>query len=147
MNYSENSLLERAIQLATQAHEGQVDKAGKPYIGHPLRVMNNLTTLEEKIVGVLHDTIEDTNLTLHQLSQQGFSTEIIAAVEAITKRHGEDYETYLQRVLKNAIALKVKIADMSDNLDETRIAKPTERDEQRWEKYKAILPRLLAAVS
>lgn len=79
MRISQNSLLDKAIEIAREAHQGQIDKAGKPYIEHPLRVMNNLTTVEEKIVGVLHDTIEDSELTLDDLTSLGFFCEIITA--------------------------------------------------------------------
>ncbi|MGK7917698.1 MAG: GTP pyrophosphokinase [Prochloraceae cyanobacterium] len=140
-------LLERAIKLAQIAHQGQVDKAGSPYIGHPLRVMNSLSTLEEKIVGVLHDAIEDSSLDLKDLREQDFPTHIVEAINAITKRKEEDYETYLTRVMSNYIALRVKIADMQDNMDLSRIASPTVKDRQRLAKYQTTLPRLLTALS
>ncbi len=140
------TLLETAIAIAKTVHQNQLDKAGKPYIGHPLRVMNQLDTLDAKIVGVLHDTIEDSDLTLTDLKDQGFPEEIITAIAAITKQPGEDYETYLKRVMANPLALRVKIADMTDNLDISRIENPTPKDWQRLEKYQAILPRLQAAL-
>jgi (p)ppGpp synthase/HD superfamily hydrolase len=140
------TLLSQAVSLAHQAHQGQVDKAGKPYIGHPLRVMEQLKTLEEKIVAVLHDAIEDSDLTLADLEQRGFPLAVIAALDAITKRSGEDYETYLQRVMGNELALRVKIADMTDNLDISRIENPTTKDFDRLKKYQATLPRLQALI-
>ncbi|WP_017303463.1 HD domain-containing protein [Spirulina subsalsa] len=139
---SKDSGLENAIALAKQCHAGQVDKAGKPYIDHPLRVMAALPSLEEKIVGVLHDAVEDSDLTLDQLRDLGFSDPVIQALDAITKRPGEDYEQYLQRVMENAIALGVKIADMTDNMDISRIPQPTEKDYRRLQKYQQVLPRL-----
>ncbi len=139
-------LLQTAIDLAHQAHIGQVDKAGKPYISHPLRVMQQLSTTPEKIVGVLHDAVEDSELTLADLQQAGFSEDIITAVDAITKREAEPYEVYLKRVMTNAIALRVKIADMTDNMDLSRIAEPTAKDHARLQKYEMTLPRLQQAL-
>jgi (p)ppGpp synthase/HD superfamily hydrolase len=139
-------LLQKAIEIAERAHAGQTDKAGKPYIGHPIRVMNAGQTLDEKIVGVLHDAVEDSDLTLETLAAQGFSVGVIAAVDAITKREGEEYEAYLQRVMSNELALRVKIADMTDNMNLSRIETPTEKDVARLEKYASVLPRLKAAL-
>jgi (p)ppGpp synthase/HD superfamily hydrolase len=135
-------LLERAIAIATQAHAGQVDKAGKPYVEHPLFVMKQVNSLEEKIVAVLHDAIEDSDLTLENLRSAGFPEGLLEAIAAITKTEGEAYEAYLERVMGNAIALRVKIADVSHNLDLGRIAHPTEKDLQRIEKYKKVLIQL-----
>jgi hypothetical protein len=120
------TLLALAITLANQAHAGQLDKAGKPYISHPLTVMSQMNTPESKIVAVLHDAIEDSDLT----------------IAAITKRDGEPYEDYILRVKSNAIARKVKIADVTHNMDISRIANPTEKDFQRLEKYKKVLSEL-----
>lgn len=141
---NEYQLLSLAIKLATDAHTEAFDKGGSPYIGHPLRVMNGMNTTDEKIVAVLHDAIEDSPLTLEDLTTLGFSSIVIEAIEAITKRDGEEYEVYLNRVMVNPIALKVKIADMTDNMDISRIANPTPKDYQRLKKYKSILLRLQA---
>ncbi len=135
-------LLITAIAIARQCHASQVDKAGNPYIDHPLRVMQAGNTLTEKIVGVLHDAVEDSALTLMELTEAGFPEEIVAAIEAITKREDEPYEVYLSRVMTNPIALRVKIADMKDNMNLHRIAHPTAKDWARLRKYEAILPRL-----
>jgi (p)ppGpp synthase/HD superfamily hydrolase len=93
-----SNLLIAAIALAKKAHQNQFDKAGKPYLNHPIRVMNNVDSYEEKIVAILHDAIEDSDLTLVDLVELKFPIKIIEAIEAITKRNGEDYESYLQRV-------------------------------------------------
>ncbi|MBP0019585.1 MAG: GTP pyrophosphokinase [Cyanobacteria bacterium SBLK] len=138
------SLLEKAIALAKKAHAGQIDKAGKPYINHPLRVMTALEGLDEKIVGVLHDTIEDSDLTLADLDRFGFPDSIIQAIDSLSKRPQENYDDYLTRVMGNPLALKVKIADMTDNANLNRIANPTERDYQRQAKYIKTLPKLRA---
>lgn len=130
------TLLALAITLANQAHAGQLDKAGKPYISHPLTVMSQMNTPESKIVAVLHDAIEDSDLTIADLVRQGFPEFITEAIAAITKRDGEPYEDYILRVKSNAIARKVKIADVTHNMNISRIANPTEKDFQRLEKYK-----------
>ncbi len=135
-------MLNKAIELAHIAHKGQLDKGGNPYINHPLRVMNNVETIEEKIVAVLHDVVEDSEVTLEDLRIAEFSDRIIAAVNAITKVEGEKREDYLQRVMGNPIALRVKIADMTDNADISRIPNPTKRDRERIRIYKKTLLKL-----
>jgi (p)ppGpp synthase/HD superfamily hydrolase len=142
----ERYLLTQAVELARQAHDSQVDKAGKPYIEHPLRVMKTLARVEDKIVAVLHDAIEDSDLTLEDLQRLGFPENIIDAIDAITKRANENYHNYLQRVMSNQISLRVKIADMKDNMDETRIPNPSEKDYRRLQKYQQTLPLLLQAL-
>jgi GTP diphosphokinase / guanosine-3',5'-bis(diphosphate) 3'-diphosphatase len=137
-------LLTLAIAIANQAHAGQLDKAGKPYISHPLTVMAQMDTLETKIVAVLHDAIEDSDLAIADLVRQGFPKFITDAIAAITKLDGELYEDYIVRVKSNAIARKVKTADVTHNMDITRIANPTAKDLQRLEKYKKILQELIA---
>jgi len=136
------TLLDLAIAIANQAHAGQLDKAGKPYISHPLTVMAQMDTLESKIVAVLHDAIEDSDLTIEGLVKQGFPEFITDAIAAITKLDGEQYEDYIMRVKSNAIARKVKIADVTHNMDMSRIANPTAKDLQRLEKYKKVLQEL-----
>jgi (p)ppGpp synthase/HD superfamily hydrolase len=138
------TLLALAIAIANQAHAGQLDKAGKPYISHPLTVMAQMDTLEGKIVAVLHDAIEDSDLTVADLVRQGFPEFITEAIAAITKLKGEQYEDYILRVKSNAIARKVKIADVTHNMDISRIANPAEKDFQRLEKYKKVLQELMA---
>lgn len=139
-------LLSLAFEIAVDAHFGQVDKAGKPYIHHPMRVMNSVEKIEEKIVAILHDTLEDTYVTVSWLRIQGFPDVILEALQAITKVEGEDYNTYINRVRTNPIALKVKIADMEDNMNISRIKNPTEKDYKRLEKYKSIYPLLLEPI-
>lgn len=138
-------LLQRAIEIATKMHDGQLDKAGEPYITHPISVMNQVETVAEKIVAVLHDVIEDTPLTLADLKREGFPDEILAAIDAISKRAGESTESYLARVMSNRLALRVKIADITDNMRLERIAQPTPKDFARIERYAQILPVLKAA--
>ncbi|MEZ2239075.1 GTP pyrophosphokinase [Microcoleus sp.] len=145
-NSDDESLLQRAIAIAAKAHEGQVDKAGNSYIDHPLFVMKNVNSLEEKIVAVLHDAVEDSELTLDELRSEGFPELIVNAIDAITKIEGEPYAAYLERVMANPIALRVKIADVTHNLDLRRISNPTEADFQRIAKYKKVLTQLRGAL-
>ena len=137
-------LLIFAIAIANQAHAGQLDKAGKPYISHPLTVMAQMDTLETKIVAVLHDAIEDSDLAIADLVRQGFPKFITDAIAAITKLKGEQYADYILRVKSNAIARQVKIADVTHNMDISRIVNPTEKDFQRLEKYQKVLQELIS---
>lgn len=116
MNLKEQ--LKRAIEIAISAHEGQLDTNNdRPYIEHPFRVMNAGHTLAEKIVGVLHDVVEDTPWTLEQLREEGFAPEIIDGVDAMTRRDNETYDEHMQRVQANPISTRVKLNDLTDNMD------------------------------
>jgi len=130
--------LESAIQLAAKAHAGQQDKAGKPYILHPIRVMLSVSTTEEQIAAILHDTVEDTSVTFEQLSEAGFSAEIISAVRALTKLDGESRIDAARRAAKHPIARQVKLADVKDNLDISRIPHLTDKDHARLDEYKLV---------
>ena len=134
--------LERAIEIAAKAHAGQVDKAGAPYVLHPLRMMLAVSSPEARIAAVLHDVVEDTSVTLEDLRAEGFPASVLEAVEALTKREGEDYEAFIRRVAPNPIAREVKLADLRDNSDLSRIAEPTERDRARIEKYRRAIEYL-----
>ncbi len=131
------STLERAITIAAQVHQGQTDKAHEPYILHPIRVMLRLSTPDERMAAVLHDLLEDTDWSRMDLEREGFSRAVLDAVEALTRRSDETYEDFLHRVSLNPIALRVKLADLEDNLDASRIAQLTDRDVRRMEKYRA----------
>lgn len=139
------STLERAIAIAAQAHAGQVDKAGQPYILHPLRVMFRVEGPSERIAAVLHDVVEDSPVTLDQLAEEGFSEEVIAAVQALTKRAGETRLEAAKRAAENSIARAVKLADNTENMDISRIASPTPKDYQRLEEYKRVREILLGS--
>jgi (p)ppGpp synthase/HD superfamily hydrolase len=132
------SLLEKSIIIATKAHSGQFDKGGSPYILHPLRVMLFLDSDEDRIVGTLHDVLEDTSITLHYLENNGFlgETKILEALDRITRKSNESYNDFILRVKENPIALRVKLADLRDNMNISRINNPTEKDFARIEKYK-----------
>jgi (p)ppGpp synthase/HD superfamily hydrolase len=130
------STLERAITIAAEAHAGQVDKAGAPYVLHPLRMMLRMSSIDERIVAVLHDVCEDCpGWTFDRLRREGFSERIIDALQSVTKRDGETYEDFVRRAAANPIGRRVKLADLIDNSDLSRIAAPSERDSQRIEKY------------
>jgi (p)ppGpp synthase/HD superfamily hydrolase len=146
--------LEKAIKIAVEAHTGQVDKGGNPYILHPLRVMLSLDTEEERIVGVLHDVVEDCEgWTWERLKEQGCSDEIIAALKSVSKTPKEEaeyrslpedekldhYLAFIQRAKANKIGRNVKAADIRDNLDISRIDDITERDINRLNRYKKAL--------
>jgi (p)ppGpp synthase/HD superfamily hydrolase len=141
------STLERAIALAAQAHEGQVDKAGAPYILHPLRVMLRMTTTDERITAVLHDVVEDCGISLATLRAAGFSETVLAAITAVTRQPAESYEDFVLRAAAHPVGRRVKIADLLDNSDLTRIAYPTARDHERLEKYRRALATLQAMES
>ena len=130
---------EKAYKIAKKAHLGQVDKAGEDYIKHPEKVASFVKTDEEKAVAYLHDVIEDTELTLVDLYEYGFSKEILEAVDVITKKRGEDYQSYLNSVKNNKLARAVKLADLRHNSDLTRLTKITEKDIKRKEKYQQAI--------
>ena len=137
------STLERAIQIATEAHKGQFDKAGREYIGHPIRVMEIGKTEDEKIVGVLHDVIEDTDWTFERLEAEGFSQEVINALRCVTKTsENENYDEFIDRVKKNPLAASVKINDLTDNMDIRRLPYLSDKDVKRLKKYLKAYKRL-----
>jgi (p)ppGpp synthase/HD superfamily hydrolase len=135
--------LEQAIALAAQQHAGQVDKANAPYILHPLRVMLNVPTIEHKIVAVLHDVLEDTETSTEDLRKLGFQQQIIDAVLALTKKVGESRLQAAQRTVQNPIARVVKLADIADNMDLSRIQSPTIKDFERLKEYQQVRDILL----
>ncbi len=138
------STLERAIEIATMAHKGQLDKAGNEYIGHPLRVMEMGKTLQEKIIGVLHDVVEDTDWTFEALEAEGFTEEIIAALKCVTKTsENENYDDFIERVKKNPLAVAVKINDLTDNMDIRRLPYLSDKDVKRLKKYLKAYKRLI----
>ncbi|MBO5498611.1 MAG: hypothetical protein J5990_04375 [Bacteroidales bacterium] len=137
------STLERAIQIATEAHKGQFDKAGREYIGHPIRVMEMGKTEDEKIVGVLHDVIEDSDWTFDRLEAEGFSPKVIAALRCVTKTsENENYDDFIDRVKKNPLATAVKINDLTDNMNIRRLPYLSDKDVKRLKKYLKAYKRL-----
>ncbi|KYQ83327.1 guanosine-3',5'-bis(diphosphate) 3'-pyrophosphohydrolase [Acinetobacter sp. NRRL B-65365] len=136
--------LERAISLAAERHAGQVDKANAPYILHPLRVMLNVPDIEHKIVAVLHDILEDTATTIDELYSLGFQTHLIDAIIALTKQEGESRIQAAQRTVQIPIARVVKLADITDNMDLSRIQTPTVKDFERLKEYQQVRDILLS---
>ena len=140
--------LERAIEIAVSAHKGVKDKGGNPYILHPFRVMLSLNSEEEKIVGVLHDVVEDAeDWTFEKLQDEGFSNQILEGLQSVTKTsEDENYDEFVQRALANTIGRQVKIADIKDNLDVTRLDILTEKDVKRLQSYKKSLKILQSGI-
>ena len=130
-----STLLEKALQIATDAHLYQVDKAGVPYIFHPIRVSNRCSTDDERIVALLHDTIEDTEVTAEYLLMEGFPRNIVDAILSVTRNEDENYEDFIKRSSLNPIGRQVKLHDLEDNMDITRLNELTEKDLYRLNKY------------
>jgi (p)ppGpp synthase/HD superfamily hydrolase len=142
--------IEDALTMAVEAHRGQKDRGGASYILHPLRVMAQMATDQERIVALLHDAVEDSPVTLAEIEAR-FGGRISAAVDAVTKRERENYDTYLARVKADEIARNVKLADLKDNSDLSRLGRePEYADRQRLDKYlraQAILSTPVFATS
>lgn len=136
-------MLEKAIQIALTAHRGQIDRGGELYILHPIRVMIAQKTTTEKICAILHDVVEDTDVTLDYLSREGFTHEMLVAIEALTKLDGEEYEDYIGRITLNTVAMKVKLADLKDNMDLSRIKHSDPADLLRQIKYEKAKKKIL----
>ena len=137
--------LERAIEIAQEAHKGVKDKGGHDYINHPIRVMHAMSNDQEKIVAILHDVVEDSDWTFERLKEEGFEDSVIESLRCVTKySEEEDYQEFIKRAATNKIATKVKIADIEDNLDLSRLGTLTDKDLTRIEKYKKALQYLKA---
>jgi len=137
--------LERAITIAAEAHAGQKDHAGAPYILHPIRLMIQMDSESAMMAAVLHDVVENSVWTLDDLRKEGFSNEVLNAVDSLTHRdkEGEDYWDYIQRAKSDPIAIKVKLADLEDNLNPDRLNEVTEKDEKRFDRYRKAQEMLL----
>ncbi|MBK9026814.1 MAG: bifunctional (p)ppGpp synthetase/guanosine-3',5'-bis(diphosphate) 3'-pyrophosphohydrolase [Propionivibrio sp.] len=138
------STLERAIVMAAEAHAGQMDKAGAPYVLHPLRMMLRLSTSDEMIAAVLHDVVEDCGVSLEMLRAEGFSEQVLEAIDSVTRRAEESYEEFVLRAASNSIGRRVKLGDLLDNSDLSRIKHPTARDYARVEKYRRAIETICA---
>ena len=130
-----NELYDKALQIAIRAHKGQKDKAGHDYILHPIRVSERCDDPRAKIVALLHDTIEDTDVTADYLREEGFTEEIVEALLAVTHSEGEEYDDYVRRAAQNELGRMVKRADLEDNMDIRRLPELTDRDVERLRKY------------
>lgn len=138
------SILEKAIEIALDAHAGQLDKSGQAYILHPLRVMMSLSDETDRVCAVLHDVVEDSDITLSDLLNFGFSREVVETVNLLTKRYGEDYDDYISRVLLSDRACRVKLMDLKDNMSRTPFDKGNPSYEERTIKYQRARNRILA---
>ena len=128
--------LDRALAIAVAAHAGQTDKVGQPYILHPLRIMHRMATDEERMVAVLHDVVEDSDVTLDDLRRAGFSVSIVEAVDALTRREGQAYDAYVARTALLPLAHRVKVADLEDNMDLRRRWHLEAQDRERMARYR-----------
>ena len=133
MNYTE--MTKKAIRFAFQAHEGQLDRSGLPYILHPLHLAEQMTSEDACVTALLHDVLEDTDVTVEDLRKEGFSETQIEAVELLSRSEDEDYFDYVRRIRSNALAKEVKLADLAHNRDRTRLEYISEKDEKRFQKY------------
>ena len=129
------TVLEKAIAVALKAHEGQKDKGDMPYILHPLRVMLKMEKETEMIAAVLHDILEDTDWTAEDLIKEGIAGKALEAIEAVTKKDKEPYDEYIERIKQSPIARKIKLADLEDNMDITRLPELSLEDIDRLAKY------------
>ena len=139
------STLEKAIALAATAHAGQHDKGGEPYILHPIRVMLRVKGDYARMAAVLHDVVEDTAITFDQLALEGFPEAVMEAIRALTKFPGESRLQAAARAACNPIAPQVKLADIADNMDMTRIPNPTDKDIARQREYAAVRDLLVSS--
>lgn len=126
---------ERALQIATEVHKDQKDRYGAPYILHVMRVMLRGKNEDEKIVGLLHDVVEDSPMTLGDLRKEGFSESILEAVNCLTRPEPESYDDFIQRIKTSRLAINVKLNDLEDNLDMRRLPSIKEKDIPRINKY------------
>jgi GTP diphosphokinase / guanosine-3',5'-bis(diphosphate) 3'-diphosphatase len=124
-----------AMDIAEDAHKGQVDKSGQPYITHPIAVSKMGKTIEEKLVGLLHDVVEDSEWTLNDLRKAGIPEVIVEGVDRMTRRPIESVKSYMNRVKETELSIKVKLNDLAHNSDKSRISNWTETDQRRLDKY------------
>ena len=130
-------MLGKMLLLATNAHAGQYDRGGRPYILHPLKVMHYLKSDDEELqcIALGHDVIEDTKTTYKDLFDAGMSVRVVAGIRALTKLPGDTYDEYKERVFMNEDAMRVKLCDLRHNTDIRRLKGVTEKDLERIAKY------------
>ena len=139
MNTVEQSMVDLALSIARQAHEGQLDKAGVDYIEHPIYVASQVDTEEEKAVALLHDVIEDSSVTAEELLNAGLPETVVTAIQILSKKKGQDYQTYLENVKSNPLARVIKLADLKHNSDLSRLPSISAKDRERLKKYKKAM--------
>jgi len=142
----EHHTLESAIRLAAKVHKGQIDRFGKPYVLHVMRVMMRGHDLEEQVLGALHDVLERSTLTLDDLVKRGYPPRVLKALEHITRRVDEDYEGYIDRVLRDGLAMRVKLHDLADKMDLLHVDELSVADLKRYNKQLAAYHKLKRAV-
>jgi len=140
------STIERAIEIAAKQHAGNIDKGGSPYVFHPLRLMFAVKSPFEKMAAVLHDVVEDTPVSLDDLRNEGFHPDVIEAIDALTKQPGESRIEAAKRAAANPIAGVVKLADVTDNMDLSRISEPTDKDFERLKEYVKVKKLLIESM-
>lgn len=128
-------MLETAIQVAMKAHQGTTDKTGVPYILHPLRVMFSMATEEEMMIAVLHDVVEDSAITLDDLRALGFSETVVQNIDHLSRRHDETYQDFIRRIKPYPLAVRIKLADLRDNMDVRRLPTIHAEDFERLQRY------------
>lgn len=129
------NLIEHSLKIALKAHAGQKDKAGWPYVLHPIRMMLKMDSEIDMSAALLHDVLEDSSLTAEDLRKEGIPSEVVEAVLSLTRQENEPYEDFIERAAKNRIARKVKKADLEDNIDLLRLREIKDRDVERLKKY------------
>lgn len=136
-------LIKKAMDIAYKAHLGQVDKGGAPYIFHPLHIAERVDTEYEICVALLHDTIEDSDITVEYLLKEGFPHDIVKAVDLLTRKEGMTYREFILKAKTDPIARKIKIEDIKHHLDLSRLPEITTADKDRAKYYKKFLDILL----
>ena len=137
------NIIEKSLEIALKAYAGQTDKAGKTYILHPLRLMAKMETDEEMCVALLHDVIEDSDFTAEDLIENGIPANVVNAVQYLTKSTGESYDVFIERVLENKLAAKIKLVDIEDNINILRLTTVTQKDLDRVAKYHKAWHKLI----
>lgn len=128
-------IIEKSLAIALKAYSGQQDKAGKTYILHPLRIMSKMDSEYEMSVALLHDVIEDSDYSGEDLLAEGIPLEVVEAVQLLSKIDGDTYDQFIDRLIGNTLAAKVKIADIEDNINILRLESVGEKDLERVAKY------------
>lgn len=130
-------LIELALSIAIEAYTGKIDKGGQPYILHPLRLMARMSNDDARVVAILHDVIEDSTITADDLLQRGIPEHLVITIQCLSRKIGESYEAFIERIALNPLARLVKMADIEDNLDVLRLVKLSPSDLERVKKYHA----------
>ncbi len=138
----EEHLLETAIRMAAKVHRGQVDRFGKPYVLHVMRVMMRGHDMDEQILGAIHDVLERSNLTAEDIYKKGFSTRVVKALTHITRIPAETYEQYIDRVVQDNLAIRVKLHDLADKMDLLHVDQLDPADLKRYNKQLAAYHRM-----